>query len=134
MKTKTIKRTISFNTTPQKVYEILMDPIKHAAISKSDVEMSQEINGAFRIFDGYCKGYNIELVEGEKIVQAWHFEEDGWPEDHYSICTFYIDLENNTTKLRFEQSGIPEHKAKSLFDGWEKYYWKPMKEYIKTSK
>ena len=132
MKTKTIKQAISFNTTPIKVYEMIMNAEKHSAFTQSKVEMSPEVKGDFCVFDGYCHGYNIELIEGEKIVQAWHFEEDGWPEDHYSICTFHIDLENNKTKLYFEQSGIPEHKAKSLFDGWEKYYWKPMKEFIKN--
>ena len=111
---------------------MIMNAEKHSAFTQSKVEMSPEVKGDFCVFDGYCHGYNIELIEGEKIVQAWHFEEDGWPEDHYSICTFHIDLENNKTKLYFEQSGIPEHKAKSLFDGWEKYYWKPMKEFIKN--
>jgi len=132
MKTKTIKQAISFNTTPIKVYEMLTNAEKYSQFAKTKVEINPEINGTFSVFDGYCHGYTIELIEGEKIVQAWHFAEDGWPEDHFSICTFYFELENNKTKLYFEQSGIPEHKAKSLFDGWEKYYWKPMKEYIKN--
>ena len=56
----------------------------------SKVIMSNKVNGKFKVFDGYCHGYNIELMQGKKIVQAWNFAEDGWPEDHFSICTFFF--------------------------------------------
>ena len=76
-------------------------------------------------------GYNIELIEGEKIVEGWHFDEDGWPKDHFSICTFYFEPEGNKTILTFPQTGIPEHKADLINTGWIEYYWEPMKETLK---
>ena len=66
-----------------------------------------------------------------KIVQAWHFAEDGWPEDHYSICTFTFESIENKTKLTFTQTEIPAHKAEELERGWNDYYWEPIKEYLK---
>jgi activator of HSP90 ATPase len=108
-----------------------MDQHKHAAFTGSDVQMSKEVNGKFNVFDGYCHGYNIELKEGKKIVQAWHFEEDGWPEDHFSICTFLFEPAGGKTKLTFLQSDVPEHKVESLKDGWKQFYWEPMKAFLK---
>src|SRR5437868_3951604 len=114
MKTKDITQKVTFNAKPEDVYELIMDSKKHSAFSGSEVKMSKKPNGKFVVFDGYCHGYNIELEEGKKIVQAWHFAEDGWPDDHFSICTFVFSKAGKGTKLTFTQTGIPEHKAKAL--------------------
>jgi len=107
-----------------------MDEKKHAAFTSSEVSMSTEPNGKFSVFDGYCHGYNIELIEGKKIVQAWHFTEEGWPEDHFSTCTFLFKPVGKKTKLTFLQTNVPEQIAASLKSGWKEIYWGPMKAYL----
>ena len=134
MKTKKIKQTVSFQASPAEVYELIMDSKKHTAFSGSKATMSQKAKGKFTAYDGYCHGYNMELVEGKKIVQAWHFAEDGWPDDHFSTCTFLFKKEaGGVTKMTFTQEGIPEHKAEALKSGWKDYYWKPMKAFLKQA-
>jgi activator of HSP90 ATPase len=133
MKTKSIKQTATFKASPEIVYNLIMDQNKHAAFTGSKVVMSTKVDGKFSAFDGYCHGHNIELVEGKKIVQAWHFAEDGWPDDHFSICTFQFEKIGDKTKLIFKQSGIPEHKTESLKGGWKEYYWDAMKTYLKNN-
>jgi activator of HSP90 ATPase len=132
MKTKSIKQTVTFDAKPEKIYELIMDQKKHAVFTGSKVIMSTKVNGKFSVFDGYCHGYNIELIEGKKIVQAWHFAEDGWPDDHFSICTFQLEQVGDKTRLRFLQTDIPEHKVKSLKDGWKQYYWEAIKAHLKV--
>jgi len=132
METKSIKQTITFDAPTQKVYDLIMDQKKHAAFTGSNVIMSKEIKGKFDVFDGYCQGYNIELIEGKKIVQAWNFQEEGWPEDHYSICTFQFKPEGNKTQLNFSQLGVPDNKVREIKDGWKHFYWNPMKNFLKT--
>ncbi len=132
MKTGSIKQTVTFSASPEEVYQLIMDQKKHASLTGSDVKMSNRINGKFNVFDGYCHGYNIELVEGKKIVQSWHFAEDGWPGDHFSICTFLFEETGNKTKLKFLQTGVPEHKLDSLKQGWKEYYWDAMKAWFKN--
>ena len=130
MKTKSIKQNITFDAAPEEGCQWIMNPKAHSAFTGSEVTMSTKINGKFRVFDGYCSGYNIELVEGKKIVQAWHFEEEGWPEDHFSVCTFVFEKLGKKTKLSFTQTGVPEHKVDALKDGWKNYYWEPMKAFL----
>jgi activator of HSP90 ATPase len=132
MKTKSIRQTVTFAASPKEVYELIMDAKKHAALAGSKVTMSRKVKGKFNVFDGYCHGYNIELVEGKKIVQAWHFAEDGWPDDHFSTCTFLFEKSGNKTKLTFTQTDVPEHKVESLKSGWKEFYWEPMKNYLKN--
>jgi activator of HSP90 ATPase len=95
--------------------------------------MSAKVNGKFEVFDGYCHGYNIELVEGKKIVQAWHFAEKGWPDDHFSTCTFSFVRVPGGTRLSFTQKEVPEKNYESLKSGWKEFYWEPMKEHINAS-
>lgn len=130
MKTKTLRQTVTFDASPKEVYELMMDSKKHSGFSHSKVKMSKVAGGKFETYDGYCHGKNLELKEGKKIVQEWHFAEDGWPEDHFSVVTFKFEKAGKKTKLSFTQSGIPEHKYDSLKSGWVDYYWNPMKQYL----
>jgi len=130
MKTNSIEQVVTFTAAPEEVYQLIMDSKKHAEFTGTKVLMSTEVNGGFNIFDGYCTGYNIELIKGKKIVQAWRFKEDGWPDDHYSVCTFLFEPQGNSTKLTFIQTDVPEHKIEELSDGWKQYYWEPMQRYL----
>ncbi len=133
MQTATINQTATFAASPEKVYNLIMDEKLHAAFTGSAASISTEINGEFSVYDGYCTGHNIELIKGKKIVQAWHFEEDGWPEDHFSICTFLFEPQGNQTKLIFTQTDIPEHKVEALETGWKEYYWDLMEAYLEDN-
>ncbi|MCX6252084.1 MAG: SRPBCC family protein [Bacteroidetes bacterium] len=131
MKTKSIRQTVTFAATPEQVYQLIMDQKKHAAFTGSKAVMSTKVNGKFSVFDGYCLGYNIELIGGKKIVQAWHFAEEGWPDDHFSTCTFLFSKVGDKTKLIFLQTGVPEENLDALREGWKQFYWEPMKAYLK---
>jgi|SRR4030095_6977346 activator of HSP90 ATPase len=134
MKTKTIKQTITFPSTPEKLYSLLLDSKKMSAIHNGKTTMTKRANGKFMVFDGYCQGYNMELVEGERIVQAWHFNEEGWPDDHFSVCTFLLEPNAKGTKLTFFQEGVPSSTFESLNKGWYTYYWNPIAEYLQKNK
>ena len=66
------------------------------------------------------------------IVQAWRFEEDGLPDDHFSICNFELDRVGDKTKLIFLQTNVPESKVESLKKGWKQYYWDAIKTFLKS--
>ncbi len=126
MKTKTINQEVTFNTSPHEVYEVLMDPVKHAELVNSNAEISQEVGGKFKIYDGYIEGKNIELVKDKKIVQDWKGDEDCWPEDHYSRITILLEEVDEGTWLVFTQKEMPEKCYANFYDGWFDNYWKPM--------
>ena len=133
METKTIKQAVTFHAKPLEVYELIMDPKKHSSFTGGKVKMSNKVKGKFEVFDGYCHGYNIELEPGKKIVQAWHFGEDGWPEDHYSTCIFTFEPIKEGTRLTFIQQDVPDFNYENLKSGWKEFYWEPMKKHLKDS-
>ena len=134
METTSLHQTITFSASPRALYELLMDADKHSDLTGSDVVMSRDIGGEFEVFDGYCHGHNIDLAEGRKIIQAWFFDEEGWPEDHYSICKFEFTGNGGETTLTFTQTDIPVHLLDRIAAGWEEFYWAPMQEYLESLK
>jgi len=132
METKTIQQTVTFDAPPEEVYDLLMDGVKHSEFTGSEVLMSTKVGGDFEVFDGYCHGHNIELEPGKKIVQAWHFNEDGWPEDHFTICTFLFEPLEHGTKLEFTQTDVPAEFVDALAQGWHGFYWEAMTEFLES--
>ena len=126
MKTKTIKQTLTFGIAPEKLYDLLLNGKKMSSAQGQLSTVNKRANGKFTVFNNYCQGYNIELEPGRKIVQAWHFNEDGWPDDHFSTCTFLLTPTAKGTKLTFTQTDVPASTYESLNEGWHEYYWEPI--------
>jgi activator of HSP90 ATPase len=128
MKTKTIRQSVTFKTSPHAVYEALMDSRKHARFTGAKAKISRKVNGRFTAYDGYIEGIQLDLVPDKKIVQAWRGSD--WPEGHFSKATFSLKKIKNGVRLTFTQSGVPSQNYRDINQGWRDYYWKPMKEML----
>ncbi|MBI2831243.1 MAG: SRPBCC domain-containing protein [Chloroflexi bacterium] len=125
MKTKTIRQSATFKTTPHQVYEALMDSKKHSEFTGSQAKISRKAGGKFTVYEGDIEGINIELVPDKKIVQTWRYID--WPADHYSRVTFSLEEVETGTRLTFVQTDVPEEHYNDISEGWREYYWRPMK-------
>ena len=127
IKTKAIKQSVFFKSSPAEVYEALMDSKKHSKFTGSKAMVSRKVGGKFSVFGGGLYGKNTALSKNKKIVQQWACEMKGWPKGHYSKATFSLKKAGKGTKLTFLQAGVPAACYKSISDGWHRYYWKNMK-------
>lgn len=132
MKTSTIKQEVTFKALPHEVYEALMDSAKHSQFTGAKAQISREVGGKFSVYDGWIEGENLELVQDKKIVQTWHggSPDKEWPKGHNSKVTFELEAVPAGTKLTLTHEDIPEGWEKDLDNGWQQYYWKPMKEML----
>ena len=128
MKTKTIRQSVTFRTSPHVVYEMLMDSRKHARFTGETASISRKVGGKFTAYGGYISGVNLELVPDKKIGQSWRGSD--WPEGHFSRVTFSLKEVRGGTRLAFRQSGVPEEHYDSINQGWRDYYWKPMRKMV----
>ena len=128
MDVKTIKQSVTIKSSPHDVYEALMDSKKHAKFTGGKATVSRVVGGKFTAFDGYSEGVNLELVPDKRIVQTWRAGD--WPEGHYSKVTFALTKAAGGTKLTFTQTEVPEDQYEAISDGWQEYYWTPMKEML----
>ena len=129
MKTKTIRQVVTFRARPHMVYEALMDSRKHSRFTGDTASISRKIGGRFKAYGDYIEGVNLELVPDEKIVQSWRASD--WPEGHYSRVTFSLKELEKGTQLTFTQSDVPEEFYEEIGQGWDDFYWTPMKEMFK---
>jgi activator of HSP90 ATPase len=138
-----IHQEVTFNATPARVYAALTDAkqfdkvvqlsaaAKSMALPNKPVEISREAGGAFSTFGGYISGRHIELISGQRIVQAWRAAT--WPAGAYSIARFALAAEGAHTKLIFDHTGFPQGEADHLLTGWNGNYWEPLAMFLGQS-
>jgi activator of HSP90 ATPase len=122
---KTIRFKIKLPATPQEVFDMLMDSKKHSKFTGDIAKISRKIKGKFSVFSGYAKGINKKIVEGKQIVQSWRASD--WPKDSDSEVSFTFKKVKGGTELIFSQKKVPDSFFQDVKDGWDDYYWKPLK-------
>jgi len=131
MKTNIIEHKMVFNCNAETLYWILMNENLHSEVMGAEAKIENFVGGKFSVFDGYAHGETIGLIKYKIIIQNWQFDEDGWPEAHFSVCCFELVEINDQTTLHFIHKGVPMHLIDSLTKGWENYYWSPINNYLK---
>ena len=129
-KKKSIEQEIKIKGTPHEIYEVFMDTKKHSKLTESKAKVSREIGGSFSIFEGALSGKNVELIQDKKIVQTWRGDGENWPKGYYSTITLIFEPDDKGTLIKFTHIDIPEASYESVKEGWETYYWEPLKEML----
>lgn len=132
MKKKFIEQEIIIKNSPHEIYEAFMDSKKHSKFTESKAKVSREIGGKFSIFEGSLSGKNIELIEDKKIVQTWRGDGENWPKGYYSTITLILEPIDQGTLIKFTHVDIPDTAYESVKEGWDTYYWEPLKEMLEN--
>ncbi|OGD47069.1 hypothetical protein A3K79_02065 [Candidatus Bathyarchaeota archaeon RBG_13_46_16b] len=129
MKTTTIRQKTLIPATPDEVYDAFMKAKKHSAFTGSKATSDPKVGGEFTAWDGYISGSNLELVKGKKIVQEWSTTD--WP-DKFPPSKLELTFKGakGGTEISMIHSNVPAEQADDLAEGWNKFYWKPLKEYF----
>jgi len=123
-----LHQEISLNATPQRIYEILLDSKQFAAFSGMPAEIDPRAGGTFFMFAKMIEGRNIELIENQRIVQAWRPAH--WDAGIYSIARFDLKPQGSGVLVVLDHSGFPEGDYDHLLFGWNSHYWEPLKKYL----
>ena len=129
-KTKIIEQEIVIKTTPHEIYEAFMDSKIHSKFTEGKAKISREIGGSFSVFEGDINGKNVELIPDKKIVQTWRNEDENWPKGYYSTIVLILEPVDSGTLIKFTHVDIPEGAYESVKEGWDSYYWEPLKELL----
>ena len=123
-----IHQEIDFNTTPARLYEVLLDAKQFSAFSKDTAEIEPRAGGAFKMFGGRIEGRNVELIPNQRIVQAWR--PASWPPGVYSIVRFELVVRGAGARIVLDHAGFSQDKFEGLNDGWPLRYWDPLHKYL----
>ena len=110
---------------PAKVYEMYLDPAKHAAFTGGgDVQIAPLESTPFSAFGGRIFGRILSLVPERQVVQTWRSFE--WlPDDPDSILVLTFEPEYGGTRLDLIQAPVPEHLQAKLQENWPMRYLDP---------
>jgi activator of HSP90 ATPase len=128
MMAKTIQQTVGFiDVSPDQLFDIFMDPEKHASLIGAKVSVNQEVGGDFTAFNGAVTGKNLLIVPKRMIVQSWRG--NVWSEtdlDSVQILTF--DEIPGGAQITLVHANCPDQ----FIERWNELYWEPLRVYLKN--
>lgn len=123
-----LHQEIALNATPERIFNVLMDSKLFAAFTGMPATIDPSAGGAFTTFGGLVEGRNVELITGQRIVQAWR--PTSWDPGVYSLVHFELKAANGGTMLVLDHTGFPEGDFDHFDPGWHLRYWDPLKKYL----
>ncbi len=115
---------------PAEIYEAWLSSEGHTALTGNPAKVDGNLGGEFSAWDGYIFGRTLELTPNQRILQAWRTSEfpDDAPDSHLEVL---LEEVAEGTKITLIHSDMPEDRVDSYRQGWEDFYFKPMKQYFK---
>jgi activator of HSP90 ATPase len=107
---------------------VLSGAMNPAAAGYKSTRISTVLGGEFVLFGGHIIGRQLELMPGERLVQAWRVVD--WEAGVYSVAKFVLHEEGSGTRLVFDHTGFPNGLGAHLAEGWRLHYWEPMAKYF----
>jgi activator of HSP90 ATPase len=111
------------------IYNAWLSSEGHAAMTGNPAKVDGKVGGEFTAWDGYIFGSTLELEPDQRILQTWRTSE--FPTDAPdSRLEILFEEVAGGTKVSLIHSDMPEDQVDSYRQGWEDFYFKPMKEYF----
>ncbi len=126
-----IHQEIIYQVSADNIYQTLISSRRFAEFTDAPAQIEEVEGGAFSCFGGQIVGRNIELIDGQRIVQVWKVK--AWDPGNYSIVRISLEEQEAGTRLTLNHSGFPQAGADHLEGGWHKMYWNPLKAYLEES-
>ena len=121
--------SIVLPASAEKIYKAWLNSNGHTTMTGSPAKATSRVGGKFTAWDGYIFGKNLELEPHHRIVQAWRTSE--FPEEAPdSRVEILLKEVKGGTKVTLKHRDMPEDQVASYKQGWEDFYFKPMKEYF----
>jgi len=128
-----IEQSVKFPCSPEALFEMYMDSAKHSASTGAPAKIARRAGGAFKAFDGALSGRNLLIIPNRLIVQAWRstaFKSD----DPDSILVLEFSKAPGGAMVHMVHVNVPAQDHQGVSKGWPKFYWKPWKVYLASSK
>ena len=128
--TPAIQQRVRFNVPPARLFNLYMDSRQHSAATRAKAVVSRRVGGKFSAFDGTLSGKFLAIVPNRMIVQSWRSKH--WKEtDLDSILVLSFSETRRGGQIDLVHANVPAHDHGGVTRGWEKYYWKPWRSYLK---
>jgi activator of HSP90 ATPase len=124
-----LRLTAEFPVAPETVYHAWLNSKAHSEFTGSKAIITPKVKSKYSAWDGYITGEITELEEGKRILHSWRSDE--FPEDSEDSIV-EVTFENTAAgcRMAINHWNIPEGQKEQYREGWEEYYFKPMREFF----
>ena len=123
-----LHQEVELPASAARVESALLDEKQFAAFSGLPASIDGREGGAFSMFSGMIVGRTVEIVSGERVVQAWR--PTHWDAGVYSLVKFEFRPSGNATLVVLDHTGFPAGQFDHLSAGWYAHYWEPLKKFL----
>lgn len=117
-----IHKTYSIAASQAKVYAALTEPTQIERWTGAPASMDLTVGGAFSLWNGDILGVN-RFVSPDRLEQDWKVA--AW--DAYSVCVLVLREVGAQTEVELFHRQVPESAIASIRQGWDEYYFGPLK-------
>ena len=126
---RTIQLAASLPASPDRLFDMYLDPAEHSAFTGSAVTIADRPGAAFSAFDNVLTGTILQVVPKRLIVQSWRSPNWGSTDiDSTLILTFWPETDGG--RIELVHVNVVDEDFAGVSQGWEKYYWTPWRTYI----
>jgi uncharacterized protein YndB with AHSA1/START domain/GNAT superfamily N-acetyltransferase len=122
-----------FACAPAEIFRAFADPTLHSAFTGCIATGRVRVGARFTAWDGYITGRTLEVEPERRIVQEWRTTE--WPEGAppSRLELSFLDHPRGA-RVVLRQAEVPRAQAKDCRDGWNDYYWKPLRTWLASTR
>jgi len=126
---RTIQLAASLPASPDRLFDMYLDPVEHSAFTGSPVTISAHPGAHFCAFDNALTGTILQVVPKRLVVQSWRSPFWGSADvDSTLILTFLPDKDGG--RIELVHVNVLEEDFAGVSHGWEKFYWSPWRAYL----
>lgn len=123
---KNIKKHYLIKAAVEDVFTALTNPLTIEMWTGAPAIMIPEAGTEFSLWDGDITGTNLEIIPNKLLKQQWDFE----GEDGTSVVAITLSSEGKDTRIELLHLDIPDQAFENIVDGWDRYYFRPLKELL----
>jgi uncharacterized protein YndB with AHSA1/START domain len=129
----TIHLEAIIDADPPAVYDVLTNGERFAAATGMPAQLTAREGETFTLFGGRIEGRQVELVPGQRVVQAWRFSAahpEPWDPGVYSIVRFTLTGEQGGTRFVIDHAAVPPEWHDHISAGYPSFYQQPLERYF----
>ncbi len=124
-----------FPVTAKVICDGWLDSKTHSDFTGGEAVINPKVGGKHSAWDGYISGVTLAVEPGKRIIQSWRTTEFSAKDKDSKIGVLFAKAPGGT-KVTLKHTDIPRGQGATYKQGWEDYYFKPMRAYFsgKTKK
>jgi len=126
---RTIQLAASLPASSDRLFDMYLDPVAHAAFTGAPVTIAPQPGAPFRAFNDILSGTILQVVPKRLIVQSWRSPHWG-PTDLDSTLILSFVPEGDGGRIELTHVNVVDNDFAGVCHGWEKFYWTPWRAYL----